>query len=70
MVHCTGGHAEIVTDGVGVQVDAENVEAIDSGFTQLLHQSWDPAPAVARARAFSPSVFDKAIKSEIRQLAF
>ena len=70
MVHCTGGHAEIVTDGVGVQVDAENVEAIDSGFTQLLQQSWDPAPAVARARAFSPSVFDKAIKSAIRQLGF
>ena len=70
MVHCTGGHAEIVTDGVGVQVDAENVEAIDSGFTQLLQQSWDPAPAVARACAFSPSVFDKAIKSAIRQLGF
>jgi len=70
MVHCTGGHAEIVTDGVGVQVDAENVEAIDSGLTQLLQQSWDPVPAVARAREFSPSVFDEAIKSAIRKLGF
>ena len=31
MVHCTGGHSEIVTDGVGVQVDAENEDAIDDG---------------------------------------
>ena len=70
MVHHTGGHAEIVTDTVGVQVDAENVEAIDTGFTQLMQQSWHPAPAVARAREFSPSVFDEGIKSVIRQLGF
>ena len=51
MVHCTGGHAEIVTDGVGVQVDAENEDAIDEGLVRLLEHPWDAAQAVEpRAR--------------------
>lgn len=70
MVHCTGGHAEIVTDGVGVQVDAENDDAIDHGLTKLLEQPWDPARAVTRAREFSPSFFDEGIKAAIAQLGF
>ena len=42
MVHCTGGHSEIVTDGVGVQVDAENEDAIDDGFVRLLNTPGTP----------------------------
>ena len=70
MVHCAGGHAEIVTDGVGVQVDAEDEDAIDNGLARLLENTWDPAQFVARARNFSPSAFDEGIKSALRQLGF
>lgn len=70
MVHCTGGHAEIVTNTVGVRVDADNDAATDAGFARLLKESWEPAQAVNRAREFSPSVFDEGIKAAIRQLGF
>ena len=70
MVHRTGGHAEIVTDGVGVQVDAKNDDAIDDGLARLLENIWEPAQAVTRARDFSPSVFDEKIKDAISQLGF
>ena len=70
MVHCTGGHAEIVTDGVGVQVDAENVEAIDDGFSQLMDRRWEAECAVSRATDFSCSVFEKEIKAAVQQLGF
>ena len=70
MVHCTGGHAEIVTDGVGVQVDAEDEDAIDDGLVRLLEHAWDPAQAVNRAREFAPSNFDEGIKSALRELGY
>ena len=70
MVHCTGGHAEIVTDGVGVQVDAGNEDAIDAGLVRLLEHAWDPAQAVDRAQEFAPSAFDEGITSALRQLGF
>ena len=70
MVHCAGGHAEVVTDGVGVQVDAENEAAIDEGLVRLLENAWDPAQLEARARNFSPSVFDESVKAALRPLGF
>ena len=70
MVHSTGGHAEIVTNSVGVHVDAEDDQAIDDGLTQLMEQSWDPESAVARAREFSASIFDEAIKSTVQHLGY
>ena len=70
MVHCTGGHSEIVTDGVGVQVDAENEDAIDDGFVRLLEHPWDAAQAVTRAGEFASSAFDAGITSALRQLGF
>ena len=70
MVHCTGGHAEILNDGVGVQVDAENEEAIDEGLVRLLKHPWEAEQAVNRAQEFAPSNFDEGINSALRQLGF
>ena len=42
-----------MTDGVGVQVDAENEDAIDAGLVRLLEHAWDPAQAVDRAGEFA-----------------
>ena len=71
MVHCTGGHAEIVTEGVGVQVDAGNEDAIDAGLVRhVLEHAWDPAQAVDPRREFAPSTFDEGITSTLRQLGF
>ena len=70
MVHRTGGHAEIVTDGVGVQVDAENEDAIDAGLVRLLKHPWEAEQAVNRAQEFAPSTFDEGITSALQQLGF
>ncbi|MAV54974.1 MAG: hypothetical protein CMJ28_03350 [Phycisphaerae bacterium] len=70
LVHHTGGHAEIVTEDVGIQVDAEDVKSIDAGVQKLIHNHWDVSCAVARANEFSPVVFDQHIKHALTQLGF
>ena len=56
--------------GKGVIKYLGDEDAIDEGLVRLLEHTWDPAQFVARARNFSPCVFDEGIKSALRQLGF